>query len=628
MNALTPLGTVDGEELRRELDRIIRVGEFATHFQPLVDLRSATVFGYEALTRGPSDSPLHAPIALLEVAARFGRLVELEHLLLRLIVERFHQLSLPGRLFVNVSADTLIAVKDHLRCLRRGLSGCGVPAERIVVELTETRPIVDAKGLHTALEGLRALGFAMALDDLGEGFSSLRRWSEMRPEYVKLDRHFVDGLHSDPIKQQFVRSVLSMAAMAGATVIAEGLEEESDLRLLQDLGVPIGQGYLLGKPTAMPRTAVRPDLSGTIGLRTGATRRDQAMREFYGKPTTAGQLAHRGLTLDEGTTCADVVSLFSTSPALLSVPVLDADDRPIGLLRAMDVLRRGSERYYIDLHGKKSCTSMMDPQPMVFDHATTLRTMSEAMSNGHERILLDGFIVTRDGYYYGTGRVSDLLKAVSDLQVFSARYANPLTLLPGNVPIDTQIEALLEQRVAFVAVHWDLDNFKPFNDLYGYRAGDELIQLTARILRSASDSEVDFLGHIGGDDFLTLFCSSDWEERVQRVLLEFDAQVKGFFTEEDRSAGGFTTLNRQGQSMFHPLTSLSAGVAKVASGDYEAPAQLARVLSGAKKQAKRMEGSAYFVERRRPEHLSSFAEPSAALEATTELSPRGALNPV
>ncbi|QSI78610.1 GGDEF domain-containing protein [Niveibacterium microcysteis] len=608
MNAATPIRAIDGEELRNELDRVIQIGDFATHFQPLVDLRTSTVFGYEALTRGPSDSPLHAPIALLEVAARFGRLVELERLLLRLIVQRFSEQGLPGRLFVNVSADTLVAVKGRLDILRRTLQQIALPPERIVVELTETRPILAPDDLHAAIEGLRGLGIVMALDDLGEGFSSLRRWSEMRPEYVKLDRHFVDGLHNDPIKQQFVRSVLSMAAMAGATVIAEGLEEESDLRVLQDLGVPIGQGYLLGKPTPTPRTSVRPDLSGTIGPRTGAMRREQAMREFYGKPTTAGQLASRGQTLSEQTTCAEVVALFSASPHLISVPVLDQQERPIGLLRAMDVLRHGSERYYLDLYGKKPCTALMDAKPMVFDYATTLRTMSEEMSSGHERILLDGFVVTREGYYYGTGRVSDLLRAISDLQVFSARYANPLTLLPGNVPIDTQIEALLEQRVPFVAVHWDLDNFKPFNDLYGYRAGDEIIQLTARILRSACDSEVDFVGHIGGDDFLSLFCSADWEERIQRVLIEFDSQVRGFFTEEDRDAGGFTTLNRQGERVFHPLTSLSAGAVKVSENSYEAPAQLARALSGAKKHAKRMDGSAYFVERRRPEQPINLSE--------------------
>lgn len=599
-------------ELELELDRVITRGDFATHFQPLIDIRGSRIFGYEALTRGPSDSPLHSPLVLFDVAAKFGRLIELERHILRLIVGRFTDMDLPGQLFVNVSADTLMATRDRLDTLRGELSRLKLPTSRIVVELTETRPVIDARTLRDAVEGLRSLGLVMALDDLGEGFSSLRRWAEMRPDFVKLDRHFVDGLHADPLKQQFVRSVLEMATTTGAVVIAEGLEEESDLRVLQQIGVPLCQGYLLGKPAAMPRTSLRSDVGAMLAPRAAFLARERSARDQYGKATTAGQLARPGETVTLETTCATVVSMFSGSPHLMSVPVLDGEDCPIGILRAMDVLQHGSERYFLDIFGRRSCAALMDRSPLVFDIATTLRTMSEAVSNVSERQMVDGFVVTREGRYFGTGRVSDLLRAISDLQVFSARYANPLTLLPGNVPIDTQIEALIEQAVPFVAVHWDLDNFKPFNDLYGYRAGDEIIQLTARTLRDVSDSEVDFLGHIGGDDFVTLFCSEDWEVRVQRALRQFDTGVRAHFTDEHAAAGGFVTLNRQGESVFHPLTSISAGVLKVEPGMYEVAAQVSRAMGGAKKQAKRLEGSAYFVERRRPDSMGPGSDEAPA----------------
>lgn len=589
-------------DLERELDRVIAAGDFTTHFQPLVDMRSARIFGYEALTRGPSDSPLHSPLVLFDVAARLGRLVELERIVIRLILDRFQTQDLPGKLFLNVSADTLMALHGCIDVLQQELAELALPASRIVVELTETRPVIDAAMLRNAVESLRSIGLVMALDDLGEGFSSLRRWAEMRPEFVKLDRHFVDGLHADPLKQQFVRSVLEMASSSGAILIAEGLEEESDLRILQQIGVPICQGYLLGKPVALPRTSLRPDIGAMLGAHTGLKPREHAMRELYGKPTTAGQLAQAGKTLTAATTCNQVVEMFSSQPNLMSMPVLDDEARPIGLLRAMEVLQHGSERYFLDVFGRRSCTMVMDRHPLVFDFATTLRTMSEAISNVEDKQLVDGFIVTREGLYFGIGRVADLLRAISDLQVFSARYANPLTLLPGNVPIDTQIENLIGQSVPFVAVHWDLDNFKPFNDLYGYRAGDEIIQLTARILHQTCDGEIDFLGHVGGDDFVTLFCSEDWEARVQQAISQFDSAVLGHFTAEHVAARGFETLNRQGENVFHPLTSISAGVVKVEPGIYEAAAQVSRAIGSAKKQAKRIDGSAYFVERRRPEH--------------------------
>ncbi|MDG4870355.1 diguanylate cyclase, partial [Guyparkeria sp. 1SP6A2] len=84
---------------------------------------------------------------------------------------------------------------------------------------------------------------------------------------------------------------------------------------------------------------------------------------------------------------------------------------------------------------------------------------------------------------------------------------------------------------------WDIDHFKPFNDVYGYRIGDDIIRLAARVLTQAADPQVDFVGHIGGDDFLMVLCSSDWEERLERVCKAFDAGVRSFFSPEHLAAG-------------------------------------------------------------------------------------------
>lgn len=317
---------------------------------------------------------------------------------------------------------------------------------------------------------------------------------------------------------------------------------------------------------------------------------------------TAGEFANReSLTLDENATCAEAVRLFAYDSSLLSVPVLDMHRRPIGLLHVVDVLRLGSRRYYTELHGNEPCTTIMNREPFVFDVATRLHSVAEVLAREVECGWRDSFIVTRSGRYYGMGRVQDLMKALCELQLSSARHANPVTLLPGNVTIDQEIERHLRRGISFVAVHWDLDSFKPFNDLYGYRMGDEIIRLTARILENVTDATEDFLGHIGGDDFISLYCSKDWESRIQRALNSFDNEVRTFFTNEHRRAGGFTAKSRRGETVFYALTSLSAGVIKVDPHSYATPAQLARALSSAKLHAKQIPGSSYFVERRRPE---------------------------
>jgi GGDEF domain-containing protein len=272
------------------------------------------------------------------------------------------------------------------------------------------------------------------------------------------------------------------------------------------------------------------------------------------------------------------------------------------VLRSLHVLKRSTERYFMDIFDKRSCVEVMDPNPLVFDVSTPLRAMSDAMANLDERLLIDGFIVTRDGSYLGSGRSSDLLKAVSDLQVHSARYANPLTLLPGNVPIDNHLDRLIEAAETFAAVVWDIDHFKPFNDVYGYRIGDDIIRLAARVLTQAADPQLDFVGHIGGDDFVMVLGSSDWEDRLTRVCQAFDAGVRSFFSAEHLAAGGYITLNRQNQPSFHPLPTISAGAVLHLPGSFDSARALSAALAEPKRVAKgRVGGSRFFVDRRTPQ---------------------------
>ncbi len=592
------------------LARLITGQTFDIHFQPLVDIDRADIFGFEALTRGPADSPLHSPLVLFETAAREGRLVELEYLILRRATQRFKALGLPGQLFLNVTADTLLAAREHVTRLATGLEELALPTSRVVIELTETRPIEDLARLDGALAALRAHGFRIALDDLGEGFASLRRWMEMRPDFVKIDRHFIDGIAQEPLKQQFVRSIVEMAATSGCQVVAEGLEQEPDLAVLRRLGLAICQGYLFARPSATPRAQLRTEWSGRLAAEAQPRllQNDEALPVAQGAITTAAQLARRGHTVSPQMTCKAVVDLFRLDDQLLAVPVLDEQQRPIGVLRSLHVMKRSTERYFMDIFDKHSCVELMDPNPLVFDVSTPLRAMSDALSNLDERLLTDGFIVTRDGAYFGSGRSSDLLKAVSDLQVHAARYANPLTLLPGNVPIDNHLDRLIEAAETFAAVVWDIDHFKPFNDVYGYRIGDDIIRLAARVLTQAADPQQDFVGHIGGDDFVMVLSSQDWEARLARICEAFDAGVRSFFSAEHLAAGGYVTLNRQNQPTFHPLPTISAGAVLHLPGSFENSRALSSALAEPKRVAKgRAGGSRYFVDRRQPQQRPLLA---------------------
>lgn len=609
---------IDCPDLAITLQKLIAHGDhralFSSHFQPIVNLQSRSIMGYEVLTRGPSDSALHMPGLLFDVAAQAGHLVELERILIRLSVRRFVEARLPGSLFINVSTDTLLANVERLEQLRDELRQVHLAPTRVVVEVTEMRPVADAMQLLMAVRRLRALGIEIALDGMGEHLPGLQRWVAMRPDYVKIDRHYINNISQDPALLEFVSSIHASASSVGSCVIAVGLEQEADMRVLRELGINSCQGYLLGRPTARPSSGLTPDTEALL-LRTQAGRQGGGFTSRGGaRVANAEQLSRRVHVVTEALTCAEVVSLFQEDPELYSLPVLDQDERPAGLLRRLRVLARASDRYFIDLFGKRSCGLLMDRQPLCFETVTPLRAMAEAVVGMREEYIIDGFIVTRHGRYFGSGRVTDLLKAVSDAQLLSARYANPLTLLPGNVQIDGHVDRLLEQGLAFHAAHFDLNHFKPFNDIYGYKKGDEVILLCANIIQQHLDEAQDFLGHIGGDDFVVTFQSMNWENRVQGILTAFDQQVAHFFSEAHRAAGAYLTQDRKGVETLQPLTSLSVGIVSVLPGEYENHAELSNAASNAKKMAKRANGSSYFVERRY--NRRSLVEPASAAENT------------
>ncbi len=234
------------------LGHILAHGDITTLFQPIVSLSERRILGYEALSRGPSNGPLHSPINLLATARHAGRLNELEMTCRETACRRYSQGALRGKLFLNASPETLLDATHKPGRTLELLHTYGISADNVVIELTEQAPADDFELLDKALHHYRSMGFSIALDDLGAGYSSLRLWSELRPDYVKIDRYFIDGIHLDPVKREFVESILKIARASRAHVIAEGIELRKELAVLAGMGIDLVQGYLLGRPLELP----------------------------------------------------------------------------------------------------------------------------------------------------------------------------------------------------------------------------------------------------------------------------------------------------------------------------------------------------------------------------------------
>lgn len=577
------------------LDDIVENCRLSAVFQPIIDFRTHSYIGYEGLIRGPADTPLHSPMHLFSAAERHGVRRKLEQACRETIFRAFAKLQLPGKLFVNSSLDCL----DDELIFNGGtvdlLHQIGISPGRVVIELTENQRINDYPDIHRALAHYRSLGYQIAIDDLGEGFANLRMWSEIAPDFVKIDRHFIDGIAQDRLKHHFVKAMQNLAESCSATIVAEGIENEADCLAVRDLGIALGQGFLIAMPDADPRTLPSAKIVETIKQRSVAV--------FPTAPVHSGNVTVRSLIrpvepVSPKTFNDEVYRRFEADPELMSMPVV-VKGAPLGLINRHEMVDRMARPYRRELFGRKSCMQFMDPMPLCIDEDSTVQEAGLIVARSARRHIYDGFIVTRDGEYTGIGSAHDLMGMITEMQIQAARYANPLTQLPGNVPINEHIERLLERRVAFHACYFDLDHFKPFNDVFGYRKGDDIIVLLAQTLVEVIDPLADFCGHIGGDDFMVLFQSDDWESRCRKALEIFDqhicAAVDGGLLDE---RGGYSAENRRGQMVFYALPALSIGAVPVGVDVFESHREISAAAAEAKKNAKRLAGSSLFIERR------------------------------
>lgn len=576
----------------QELERIEKLKQLTAVFQPIADFRLGNVYGYEGLIRGPKDTPWHDPMMLFETAERCGCFYSLEQLCRKVVVQAFVAQRLPGKLFLNVSPDCLGQPDYPSGRTLESILEAGLDPRRVVIELTEHKPTFDYKLLSSAISHYRNMGFTVAIDDLGEGFSSLRLWSELRPEFVKIDRHFVHNIQQEPVKTQFLRSIQQIAENCGSRVIAEGIETLPELQVIKDLGIALGQGYVFAKPQAEPPEA--------LPLAT------QEMLPSDNKPPPAKvasfACAERILQPVEAiapeTPNYLVFQRFRDDIELNGLPVV-ANGVPVGLVRRHPFIETMARPFNHELFDKKPCTLLMDTSPLVVDKQLSLHSLSGLLVYSNRQSLVDGFIISDGGKYLGMGTCYDLMRELTEIQINAARYANPLTLLPGNVPVNEQIEQLMRDNQEFYACYCDLDNFKPLNDVYGYRCGDDVIQIAGKVVERVCNSGLDFAGHIGGDDFVLLMRSRDWQERCLSAIDMFDQMVRPLFRDEHLHAGGFVAQDRRGQEVFHPLVRMSIGAVRIAPGQFASHHEISRAMSDAKAMAKKQTDERLFVERRR-----------------------------
>lgn len=587
--------------LQQELLSILEHKKLTPHFQPIISISQQKIIGYEALIRGPSNSPLHSPLNLFDIAERYGLSSQLEFVCRELSIKHFASFNLDSKLFLNVSPCVLLQPEFKTGETLRYLEQFGVEPRQVVIELTEHKPIDDYELMREAMIHYRSMGFEIALDDLGAGYSSLRLWSELLPEYVKIDQHFIQDLQNDSVKLNFVRSIQGIANSLNCNIIAEGIETKAEFKMIESLGISHVQGYYFSRPAAVPLVEIdRAELF---------EEEKKAAKSGWNSSTPIEKISQFVAPISADTPISDVMNFFQHRPELNILPLVDNDMASGVILREDFLSKLFSSRYGIELHGRKPIKTFIETMPLSIDCNTPIEHVSQQLTSTmrHESV----FVITRQQKYAGIGTVLSLLEEITRQQIDNAKHANPLTLLPGSVPMNEQVNQLLASKTPFAFGYFDLDNFKPFNDIYSYSAGDDIIKAVATTLSQCVPAESGRVGHIGGDDFIVIFTGDDWLERCKMVLQKFEKLVPSFYTPEDVKAGGIRAESRTGEKCFFPLSSLSVGlVSPLSTIHCQSHVDVADLASEAKKLAKKTEGNSYFVNLRHSPRNVELVHPS------------------
>lgn len=578
--------------LQKELRRLIEFKLLAPVFQPIVAVENPRIIGYEALIRGPEDSPLHKPDTLFAVARESRLLAALEFACREVSCERFAALDLPGKLFLNMSPISFTDSQYRDGVTREILQRVGLSAERLVFELTESQPLDELDLLRTASNHFRRQGFAVALDDLGAGYAGLRVWSELCPDYVKIDRHFISGIDTDPVKREFVRAMLDIAHRMGHKAIAEGIETAAEFNTLVTMGVEYAQGYFIARPQAFPIVELPAVIAGSTG---------NSIRRYQDHFTrTVREIVMDSVHVTSTTNAETVVKMFRADVRLACVPVVDGDI-PLGMVSRAEILNIFSRRFAHELHAQKLIREFISPLSIIVDVGTDLKVVGQLISEDPQQNLSVDFIVSDNNRYLGVGKVRDLLRAITEEKLRVARHSNPLTQLPGNVPLYEWVDHLLLHKKEFVVAYCDINYFKPFNDAFGYSAGDEAILQLSRILCDCVDMSSDFVGHVGGDDFILVFCSVDWQLRCEQILIRFAEASHQFLPPESTE---YWSVDRQGQRQKFGALTLAIGCVAPDLEFCKTHHQVSQLLAEAKHSAKMQGGNNLFHSRRRKPQLA------------------------
>ncbi|MEA5021900.1 hypothetical protein SDC9_17482 [bioreactor metagenome] len=514
---------------REEVNRLLEEPQtyLSSAFQPILDVVSGEFFGFEALARLKPPSSFASIADLFPFAEKIGQLYPVETICRRAAILNSSQILRPKELlFLNVEPQVLTDPEFSSGQTRRLLETQGLTPSDVVLEITERSAIANYETFREALEHYRKQGYLIALDDVGAGYSSLQSIAELHPDFLKIDRCLIQGIHLDPIKWALFETFVTLSRRIGCRILAEGVETQEEMRTVVQLGADYVQGYFIARPSF-----TRPELSAPVAQIV----QSQQRLSFNSEKTVQHILEPLPLVTPQ-TTVNAVQNYFEEHAKIWLVGVTDKGEL-LGVVQRDNLYSALATPFGVSLYSQRPVTSLMNNKQLLIEDTTPIEVASSLAMARPDAHLYDGIVVVQQQKPIGMIRVASLIKAMSDTQLQIAQGASPLTGLPGNSAIEQEIKRRLNSGNAFGMIYADLNKFKAFNDTYGFQYGDSIIKLLGKILMqdSLKADDLAFVGHVGGDDFIILTTQNVTKTLGETILLSFQEQLSALQGAQDLS---------------------------------------------------------------------------------------------
>ncbi len=556
-------------------------------FQAIVNIHTGEIYAVEALLRNYQEAGFKSIFSLFDTVYQENLLYPFDIELRRKAIHKF--VSIPNykniKLFYNLD-NRLFNSRDYSTGNTSPiLKEYGVKKENLCFELSERHEISSDYNLMRVLEHYRHENYSIAIDDFGVGFSGYKLLYDSTPDIIKIDRFFLQNIEKNLKKKLMVQSITNLAIQLGIKVIAEGVETKEELYICKEIGCHLVQGFLVQKP----RKITSQILEHYTHIQQ-MIQNDKRNTKNYTIETYIDKI----IPLNSRTKMNLIIEYFKNNKSIPLVPIINDTNEPIGVLHEEVIKDFLYSPFGISLllnnEDKKSKLKNMISICGSADINCSIDSIVELFSNNTESI---GIIITKNSKYYGFLSARSIISIMNKKNLLLARDQNPLTKLPGNTLIEQYISQISQDNGSYLLCYFDLDNFKAFNDAYGFRNGDRVIQLFADFLKNDFSQEV-FKAHIGGDDFFIAFDakkSIDFSQNIQNILdicLKFSLHAQKFYSKEDKQNGYTKVKDRDGKKRTFPLLTVSASVLEIRKETlYRCVENINYILSAQKKVAKK-----------------------------------------